>query len=303
MTSSQHSGQSGASSCGNSVGYASWIPSTGVPPHPYNPADNFYNNPVQYTGSANPMLPHRCQLTPPGQMPPPLPSYYPPPNGTHLPPRNVHGHYPPSHSLLDYQPYNNFHNRKCGSSRYAPSSRFSQKKPLNSFLVSSFTDRAAVTMLWFHHNNRTCPIPNGISSSATQTTAIQTNCTHVPRTVRISRLRTIVSTHIIVAKELVAVAVTAAVKSDPHQSASSRTATAITSTKTMRIDARQRLVIHSSAFWTERAETMSRPKRIDKVIVVVHLVIVAMVIRVVRAVKVHVYTPRRKILQRNRHKL
>lgn len=98
-------------------------------------------------------------------------------------------------------------------------------------------------------------------------------------------------------------AVTVAVKSDPRQSVSSRTATAITSTKMMRNDVQQWLVINNSAFRTGRAVTMFRPKRIDKVNVVVHHVNVAMVIRVVRAVKVHVYMPKRKIRQRNRHKL
>lgn len=97
--------------------------------------------------------------------------------------------------------------------------------------------------------------------------------------------------------------VTVAVKSDRHRNASMRTVTVITSTRTKRNDVRPQLAIHSSAFRTGRAVTTYRPKRIDKVNVVVHHVIVAMVIRVVRAVKVHVYTLKLKILQRNRHKL
>ena len=117
MTSSQHSGQSGGSSCGNSIGYAPWIP---VGPHSYNSQDNFYNNPIQYTNSGQPpsMMPnpqHRCQMTPPNQQPPPLPLYYP----TQQPQqRNMHNpHYPPSHSHSDYQPYNYHNNRKCSNSR------------------------------------------------------------------------------------------------------------------------------------------------------------------------------------------
>lgn len=116
MTASQHSGQSGGSSCGGtSVGYAPWIPSVNGPLQ-YNGPDNFYNNPVQYTANSNPILPHRCQITPPSQQPPPLPSYYPQPNGHH-PSRNIHAHYPPSHTHSDYQPYNQYHNRKCGNTR------------------------------------------------------------------------------------------------------------------------------------------------------------------------------------------
>lgn len=112
MTSSQHSGQSGGSSCGgNSGGYSPWGPGPG---HQFNPPENFYNNPILPfpNGPTTQMQPHRYQITPPNQQPPPIPSYYPSTGN-----RNIHSHYPPSHSHSDYQPFNHNHNRKCKNTR------------------------------------------------------------------------------------------------------------------------------------------------------------------------------------------
>lgn len=113
LTSSQHSGQSGGSSCGGNSGggYSPWGPGS----HQFNPPENFYNNPIPFpNGPTNQMQPHRYQITPPNQQPPPIPSYYPSSGGAN---RNIHSHYPSSHAHSDYQPFSHNHNRKCKNSR------------------------------------------------------------------------------------------------------------------------------------------------------------------------------------------
>ena len=112
MTSSQCSGQSGSSCGANSAGYSPWGPA----PHQYATTENFYNNPVQYpnNGSNGSVQgPHRYQITPTTQPPPPS-GYYHPQQAN----RAIHPHYPPSHAhSADYQSSYHHNNRKCGNAR------------------------------------------------------------------------------------------------------------------------------------------------------------------------------------------